>query len=386
MKKYFLFLFIISIFLVNLSLTVSADNSLFIDGVSNYYNGEYKDAVNNLELYLNKEENNGVSALYYQTLAFIELNKVSNAKENIILLEDRGYSFGLIHWELGKLYLNKKGYFDSPFYNEARKELEKAIELGINSAGLHSDLAAAYQGLGNFEQAVKEYELAITNGEVLSDFINLATLYKETGHLDSALEIYIKAIAENPKNISIYLNMGDIYLEKEDYKKAINIMEKGIEYNNSPLALKTKLALAYYHNEDYQMSKKYLNEVISQNKNIYQAYYYLGKIYNEVEENKELAINYYQRAVNYNNNYVNAYLELGDIYLEQGKNYKAMAQYMKALEGNPNFPAAHYHLALAYKEMNMKDAAIEELRKTIHLDSSHSKAKLLLKKLQDQDS
>ena len=42
----------------------------------------------------------------------------------------------MIHWKLGELYLNKDQTYDSPFYNEARKELEKAKSLGISSARL----------------------------------------------------------------------------------------------------------------------------------------------------------------------------------------------------------------------------------------------------------
>ena len=61
-----------------------------------------------------------------------------------------------------------------------------------------------------------------------------------------------------------------------------------------------------------------------------------------------------------------------------------MAQYLKALEYNPEYPDAHFRLALAYIQMGMKEAAIEELRKTLHLDSSNNEARLLLNRLQGE--
>lgn len=383
MKRKIFVSFVITMMLFSFSIIVSAADQMLVEGISYYYSGDYNQSINKLEKYLKDDNQDTVDAFYFQTLAYIQLNQVTNAKENMKILNNKGYSFGLINWKLGKLYLNEDGYYDSPFYNEAKKELELAKQLGISSAGLHSDLAAAYQGLGNLEKAAEEYELAINKGALLGDYINLAALYKEIGKLDPALIIYKKVLGENPNNASIYLNMGNIYLEKEQYQEAIDILNKGVKLDNSLLALKTKLASAYYFNKDYEMAKKYYNDVIKANANIYQAYYFLGEIYYQIDNNLKLAINYYQQAVSYNNNYVNAYLSLGDLYLEQDETYKAMAQYLKALESNSEYPDAHYRLALAYQKMNMKQAAIEELRKTLHLDSSYNKARLLLNKLQE---
>lgn len=362
---------------------VSAENSLLIQGISDYYNGNYKQAVENFEKLLADDREN-IDAVYYQTLAFLELNDIARARENISFLNERGYNVGMIHWKLGELYLNKNQYYDSPFYNEAKKELEKARELGISTAGLHSDLALAYQGLGYIEKAAEEFELAIEKGQLIDDYISLASIYKETGKYDRALEIYEKAVQESPDNVSIYLNMGDIYLEKGEYSRAIDVLKKGVNLKSSMVALKMNLALAYMYNEDFEEAKKYFMEVIDDNENIYQAYFYLGEIYNKIENNHELAVNYYDQAISYNKNYVRAYLALGDLYLEREETYKAMAQYLKALENNENYPDAHFRLALAYIQMDMKTAAIEELRKTIHLDNTNNEARLLLNKLQEE--
>lgn len=381
-KKYFtgfLALLMLTIF----SAILYADNDLLVQGVSHYYNGNYNQAAMRFKELLEVNGEN-IDAIYFQTLTYIELNDVTNARKNIDFLNRRGYNFGIIHWKLGELYLNKNQYYDSPFYNEAKKELEKARELGISSAGLHSDLAMAYQGLGNMVRAAEEYEIAIEMGQVISDYINLASIYKDTGKLDMALDIYEKAIKENPDNISIYLNMGDIYLEIGEYGKAVEVLKKGVSINNNIIALKTNLALAYYYNKDYEEAKKHFNDVIKDNENIYQAYFYLGELYNRVENNYELAINYYEQAISYNKNYVRAYLALGDLYLENKETYKAMAQYLKALENNENYPDAHFRLALAYIQMDMKPAAIEELRKTLHLDNTNNEARLLLNKLQEE--
>lgn len=382
-NKYFKTLIVLIVLFTFSSLLIRAEDNLFLQGINDYYNKMYKEAVEKFQEVLIEDENN-IEALYYQTLSYLELKDIVKAKGNINLLAEKGYSFGMIHWKLGELYLNKDQTYDSPFYNEARKELEKAKSLGISSARLHSDLAMAYQGLGNLELAAEQYETAIKKGHIVSDYINLATIYKEAGKLDAALDLYAKALQNNPDNISIYINLGDIYLEKGEYTKAIDVLSRGLNLDSTMVAIRTNLALAYYHNRDYQKAIEEFRRVINENPNIYQAYYYLGEIYNGVEQNYELAINYYEQAISYNRSYVRAYLSLGDLYLKNEETYKAMAQYLKALEYNPEYPDAHFRLALAYIQMGMKEAAIEELRKTLHLDSSNNEARLLLNRLQGE--
>ena len=81
-------------------------------------------------------------------------------------LKNNGYEFARIHWEIGKLYLNKEGYYDSALFSEAKNELEKASMLGVDSPEFHSDLASAYQGLNLYEKAIKEYEKAYEKKEI----------------------------------------------------------------------------------------------------------------------------------------------------------------------------------------------------------------------------
>lgn len=382
-KRHLFSLAVFLILVVFLSSLVNAEGDLLIEGINAYYNKMYNVAIEKFQDLLKDDENN-IDALYYQTLSYLELADIVRAKENINLLAEKGYSFGILHWKLGELYLNKYQTYDSPFYNEAKKELEKAKSLGIASAGLHSDLAMAYQGLGNQDLAAREYEIAIQKGHVVSDYINLAIIYKEAGKLDAALELYTKALEKNPNNVSLYLNLGDIYLEKEEYGLAIDILNQGLKLNPSMVAMRTNLALAYYHNQDYGQAIEEFRQVIRENPNIYQAYYYLAEIYNKAENNYDLAINYYEQAISYNRSYVRAYLALGDLYLKNEETYKAMAQYLKALEYNPEYADAHFRLALAYVQMGMREAAIEELRKTLHINNSNNEARLLLNRLQEE--
>ena len=71
------------------------------------------------------------------------------------------------------------------------------------------------RGLGNLELAAEQHETAITKGHIVSDYINLATIYKEAGKLDAALDLYAKALSRIIQIISLYRHQPwvDIYLK-----------------------------------------------------------------------------------------------------------------------------------------------------------------------------
>jgi len=377
---------IICLFLVLvLSLTVGAEDNLQIlmSGMENYYQGNYKKALNILNKDIedkNIKQQLKVDILYYRTLSQIKLYNIIEAKKTIKNLANMGYELGYLYRKLGEVYLNKNRQFDYPFYNEARKNLKKANTLGINSVALHNDLAVSYQGLNEIEKAIKEYEYILKKRKDAVNFLNLAELYKEKGDKEKAIKYYSKVLDEDTENISIYINLGDLYLQNNEYKKAVDILKESIKLDNSFAAVYYKLARAYYLSGNYKQSEEKFKEVINRNKNYYQAYYYLGKIY-ENRENWQFAIYNYEQAIKYNPDFADAYISLGNIYLHQENYYKAISSFTSAIEKNENYPEGHYRLAITYNKLNMKEAAIKELKTTLHLSSDYKQAEKLLTRL-----
>lgn len=376
---------LVLIILVVLTQPLSANeqnpDQLFLKGLAAYYHSDYEQALNLFDDVLALTQYHQ-DTLYYQTLAQIKLNNIVEAKKNIAILKQHGYEFGYLYWKLGTVYLNKDQQFDSPFYNEARLELEKAQMLGINSSALYSDLAMAYHGLGNLEMAAEKYRIALSQGGTTADYINLASIYKEMGQIDQAIEIFNTALTLK-EDMSIYLSLGNLYLQKEDYASAVKILEKGQELNPLFIPVTSRLAQAYYYYGNISKAKGEFTRIINEKPDNYRAYYYLGEISVKYEEDIPRAIYYYNEAIKYNPDYVKAYIAVGNIYLEQGNNYKAIAQYTSAIEKNPNYPDGHYYLALVYYRLNMKEAAIAELRKTLHLNPNFKDARAVLSKLQE---
>lgn len=318
-----------------------------------------------------------LETLYYRTMIYLALGDISSGKQVLESINEKGYDFGLIHYELAKIYLNLYTNFDSAEYNLALEEFKKARSLGINSAQFHRDYAFAYMGLNNNEMAIQQLEIAIGKDKINDDYLNLANLYKEVGNFDKSEEYYKLLLANDYSNITAYIEYGDLLINQKRYNQAVNLLSEGVRISPDSLIVNYMLGLASYQAKDYIKAEKYLLKTINLKDNYYRAYYYLAKTH-EQKENFQTANHYLDQATKYNPDYALAYIAKGDINLKQGNNYQAIANYSTAIQKNPTFPESHFHLALAYYQADMKEAAIAELRRTLHLSDGHSKAQEML--------
>jgi len=372
-------------FVVFSSIAVNAQSEqldLLSRSIKNYHLSNYQEALD-LNTQINVDElttSAKIDTLYYRTLIKLALGNISTAKEDLSQLNKMGYDFGMIHYELARIYMNFYNNFDNAYYQTALEEFKKARALGINSPQFHRDYAMAFMGINNKQRAVQQLEMAIVDNGSVDDLLNIANLHKELGNYDQAADYYNQVIEMDNKNVQAYGELGDVLIRQEKYAEAAEVLQNGVELNPDSLVVNFQLGKAYYYTENYEQGEQYLTKVIELKQNYYRAHYYLGKLY-EKQENYQNALYYLKEAVKYNPNFADAYISLGDINLKQGKNYQAIANYSTAIEQNPEYPAGHFHLALAYIESDMKEAAISELRKTLHLSDGHERAQELLDEL-----
>ncbi len=384
-KNKFLVMFFIFTFILTASIAVNAQEEqidLLSRSIKNYHLNNYQQALD-LNNQINLDElttSAKIDTLYYRSLINLALGNVSKGKEVLTELNEMGYEFGMIHYELARIYMNFYNNFDNAYYQTAVQEFKKARSLGVDSPQFHRDFAMAYMGVNNKEMAVQQLEQAIVGNGQVSDLLNIANLHKELGNLDQSKEFYNQVIEKDSENVQAYSELGEVLIRQSNYEQAAEILQKGVELNPNSLVMNFELGQAYYYTENYSQAEEYLTKVIELKQNYYRAHFYLGKLY-EKQEDYQNAKYYLKEATTYNPNFADAYIALGDINLKQGNNYQAIANYSTAIEQNPDYPEGHFHLALAYIQSDMREAAISELRKTLHLSDGHERAQELLNEL-----
>lgn len=363
----------------------SDELDLLSESIKNYHLNNYQKALElNNKIDLDKLTNNAkIETLYYRSLIQLNLGNISKGKETLTNLNEMGHDFGQIHYKLAKIYMNFYNNFDNAFYQTAIEEFKKARSLGVNSAQFHRDFALAYKGINDEEKAVQEFELAVKKDGNVNDYLSIANSYKKLGNLDKAENYYNMVINLDDKNETAYAELGDILLQQKKYKEAADILQEGVNINPQSFIMNQKLGEAHYYSDNLNKAEEALLKVIDLKDNYYRAHYYLGKLYEE-QENYQNAKYYLNEATKYNPEYAQAYIALGDINLREGNNYQAISHYSTAIQQNPNYPKGHFHLSLAYIQADMKDAAISELRKTLHLSDSHDRAQELLDRLLEE--
>jgi tetratricopeptide (TPR) repeat protein len=130
--------------------------------------------------------------------------------------------------------------------------LRKAIDQSEDShpAALLA-LGTALLTLGNIDDAMNEYQKAITtgnqqrnNGVVATAHMQLAIVYEERGEMDLVVQEYEEAMVADPDNYLVPFNLG-VALEATDNEGAIRAYKKSLLMNTAFYATNTALANAY---------------------------------------------------------------------------------------------------------------------------------------------
>ena len=270
--------------------------------------------------------------------------------------------------------------------NEALEVYSDAIEKAPGFTPLYCLTGDIYRALGQFEDAITEYKMAIWLDSLnIPAYKHLCLAYEEQGDYDSAVEIYEKLIKIMPNMPDVHSNLANILYVKGDIDKAISHFQTAVTLN--PKKQWTSIinqTLGFV----FQESKQDLNAAISSYQSAYlltpkdiDIYVNLGSAFYDKEdinnalqvyrnaldldpENAKIhcnlgflywgkgdideAIKEYELAIEFDKNYDIAYNNLGVIYLDDlGRVKQAIDLFKKSVECNPNYALAHFNLARA---------------------------------------
>jgi len=134
--------------------------------------------------------------------------------------------------------------FNAGNLEEAARGFEKAVELAPQLMQAHSNLAAAYTGLGRDEDALRELKKAV---ELAPDSfqiaVQLAATYAQLGRFDEAIAAFEAALAQehdtsDPAVHDAWINLGTLYFIGQRPQDAIAAYEKAlVSKPDSPRAL-----------------------------------------------------------------------------------------------------------------------------------------------------
>ena len=145
--------------------------------------------------------------------------------------------------------LRARIYMTGDDFENSAELFENALELFGPDKRFHYYLAICYEKLGNFELTEKHLKEYLTLDPDDPDMMNfLGYLYADHDvHLDEALELLERALAQDPDNGYYLDSLGWIYYRKGDAEKAIELIQRAIYNMDSDDAiLRDHLGDAYF--------------------------------------------------------------------------------------------------------------------------------------------
>lgn len=279
------------------------------------------------------------------------------------------------------------------YYQVQSKGLDQAIDVYIEAieqapgfVPLYCLLGDIYRTVGQFENAITEYKMAIWLDSLnIPAYRHLCQAYEEQGDYDSAIEVYHKLIAILPNMPEFHSNLANIYYLKGEVKEAISHYQAAITLNPhknwtsiisqtlgfvyqentqdldaaisayqtaylltpDDIDIYINLGSAFYDKEDFDNALTVYRSALELDPTNAKIHCNLGFLYwgkGDIDE----AIKEYELAIGYDKTYDIAYNNLGVIYLDDlGRVQNAIELFTQSIEYNPNYALAHFNLARA---------------------------------------
>lgn len=255
------------------------------------------------------------------------------------------------------------GYFQclNGNFEEAEKEFHLAVtNAGVNSARPRLFLSKVlFSRLKNNKHSVKDvmkflyYFLSgsmmimwdcpsikmfckfLANDFSVFSYKALGETFEKMKLFPSALEAYSKGLEKTSQGNLFYQKMGDLSLECNDIEASLECYKKAYELNPNDREVLIKLAT------------------------ISQTYY---------PENTDITIDYYNSLLEFGVDLDKIYYELGHLYLNKSDKIHAVTAFKLAQELNPENPYYNNSLAYAYIKAELYDDAIEYYQLAIKLN------------------
>jgi len=215
-------------------------------------------------------------------------------------------------------------YFMNNDFENARSYLEQNIKADPENKELHFYLGKTFLVLKKYQQAKKEFGLALKNGYSPEHILKyLGQIYEDQGMLAEAIERYQVVMRLEPKSVRLKLKLASLYYRQQNYFRSISLLRKFLSQDSTNL----------------------------------QGYYLMGRAYLRTEK-YDSALTIASKALELDSTHVPNLLNLGIASFEKGKLDTAANSLEKAKQLSPKSDEAKYYLAKTYARSNRLPDAI----------------------------
>jgi len=233
--------------------------------------------------------------------------------------------------------------------DSAQIVLEKGVIKYPQIAHLHRTLAYFYDGRGQVEDAIREYEAATRiDANQANDWRSLGNLYVKNNQTSEAINAFEKVVKLDPKDQDSQRVLSKLYKSTGDSDAAIRGMEEVKKLDPKNVENLFSLGREYFSNGDYDNAIVNFEQLVQLKPEDTSALEYLGNgLQNKGNFNR--AINIYKEIMKLQPNNKKILTDIATSYKELGKYEIARAHARQALQIDPKYGMASIAIGEIYE-------------------------------------
>ncbi|MDV6378554.1 tetratricopeptide repeat protein [Sporosarcina sp. GW1-11] len=199
----------------------------------------------------------------------------------------------------------------------------------------------------------------------------------QQGNYEKAIELFMKAVEENPDDATGFINIGNIFASLGDAEQAEPFFQKALTLDKNAGTAFYGLANLYYNQERFEEAAKLYEKAMQTGLESADVYFMLGKSI-EQAGNDRLALPYLQRAVELSENDHEIALSYGILLAKMELFEQAQPVFEAILQAQPEHADAHYNLGVLFAVSTEDQVrALSHLKQAYTIEPEHTQARYL---------
>lgn len=317
--------------------------------------------------------------LYLQGRGYLQrFERIENIDTAIGLFQqalDEDPRYALAYAGLGEAYWSKYKVSNEPQWVEnAIENSQHAVELNDRLAPVHVTIGLVHKGIGRYEDAVQEFQLALKLDSVNHDaYRGLAGSYEALNKIGQAESTYQKVIKLKPDYWAGYFDLGLFYVYQGRHEDALKQLHKVVKLEPKGFVAWNNLGALYYYLDQWGDARTAWERSLEIYPN-YRAYSNLGAFHHR-EKRYADAARMYEKALQLDERDYQVWVNLASAYDQMpGESEKALAAYQRAIQMaeekrkvNPRDPMVLSHLAECYVTIGERSSALSLVQQSLAL-------------------
>jgi tetratricopeptide (TPR) repeat protein len=274
---------------------------------------------------------------------------------------------------LGYYYLGKT-YGQMKLYRDAAGYFSKTLELRPDFDQAAIDLAATYEAMGDYAQAIETYK-GLVDGEDEKTAVlqRLIQLLIQQRRFPDALEYLGQAADTGLGGQETLRKIGLIHLELEQYDEAIRTFSDMLAKDPDIHQIRLYLGMAYEEKGDFDRALAEFAKIPRDSSLYVEAIGHIAFILKE-KGNPEQAVSTLKAALTENPRNLELYMNLSSLYEALEKHEDGLALLFEAEKLFPDESRLQFRIGVLFDKRGKRSESIERMKKVIVLNPKDAQA------------